>query len=116
MRVVLLPLTLLVAAAMPGRAADAPEPADPVLRLGRTVWLSTCEACHANALSDAPQVKDKAAWAPRLAKGAAALHASALNGRVGSDGAEMPPRGGNVGLSDAEVKAAVNYMMSIANH
>lgn len=93
--------------------AGFPEFEGPVLKLGRTVWMGTCEACHANPMSDAPQVKQWAAWAPRVAKGREALYTSALNGFTGKSGEEMPPRGGNANLSDPEVKAAVEYILKL---
>jgi cytochrome c5 len=79
---------------------------------GREIWMGTCQACHAEALSGAPLITDKTAWAPRLAKGKEALYRSALNGFVGAKGTEMPARGGNSSLSDEQVKAAVDYMVS----
>lgn len=91
-----------------------PEFDAPVLKAGRGVWMGTCRECHANSLSDAPQVKDKAAWEKRIAKGKAALYESALKGRVSPE-AEMPPRGGNPKLTDAEVRAAVDYMIAVVN-
>lgn len=45
---------------------------------GREIWAGTCQACHAETLSGAPLITDKAAWAPRLAKGMEALYRSAL--------------------------------------
>jgi cytochrome c5 len=95
------------------RAAGYPEFDEPTLKLGRQVWLGTCEACHANSMSEAPQVKKPAAWAPRLAKGREVLNAHALNGFTGKSGEEMPPRGGNPNLSDAEVMAALDYMLKL---
>lgn len=79
---------------------------------GREIWMGTCQACHAEALSGAPLITDKAAWTPRLAKGKEALYRSALNGFVGAKGTEMPARGGNSSLTDEQVKAAVDYMVS----
>jgi cytochrome c5 len=104
----------LLAAALPAAWAQASpfaEPADRHLQHGRGIWLGTCRECHANSLSDAPHYKNGSAWQPRLARGSTALYASALRGRVGEGGAEMPPRGGNDRLTDDEVKAAVDYMV-----
>ncbi|MBL8483690.1 MAG: c-type cytochrome, partial [Rhodocyclaceae bacterium] len=56
-----------------------------------------------------PKFGDKAAWAPRIKSGTDALVGSALKGKGG-----MPPKGGNAALSDAEVKAAVEYMVGAA--
>ena len=68
-----------------------------------------CAVCHASGLAGAPKPGDKAAWAPRLATGAAALLASATNGKNA-----MPARGGATDLSDAELKAAVEYLIGKA--
>jgi len=101
-------------AASPAAAAQKfPEFPDPRLKLGRAVWLQTCEACHANDLAGAPLVTNKAAWAPRLAKGREALYKSALNGLTGPKGTQMPPRGGNDKLTDDQVRTAVDYMTAV---
>ncbi len=76
---------------------------------GQQVYETTCFACHGSGAAGAPKLGDKAAWAPRLATGAAALHGSALKGK-----GVMPPKGGNAGLSDADVIAAVDFMLSHA--
>lgn len=74
---------------------------------GKTVYDSTCMACHAAGVANAPKTGDKAAWAPRLKAGVEALYASSLKGKNA-----MPPKGGNLSLADADVKAAVDYMVS----
>lgn len=76
---------------------------------GRKVYETTCMACHAAGVANAPKFGDKKAWAPHLAHGVDGLHQSALKGK-----GAMPPKGGNLTLSDAEVKAAVDYMLSAA--
>ena len=78
---------------------------------GEEIWKGTCQACHAEPMSGAPLITDKAGWAPRIAKGKEALYRSALKGFVGPKGTEMPARGGNASLTDAQVKAAVDYMI-----
>jgi cytochrome c5 len=107
--------TLLLAALAATASAQTsiPDFPDPRLKQGRTVWLGTCEACHANDIAGAPLVRDKAAWKPRLAKGKDALYQSALGGLTGPKGTQMPPRGGNDKLSDDQVRLAVDYMMAI---
>ena len=100
-------------AASPAGAQKFPAFPDPRLQQGRTVWLGTCEACHANDVAGAPLVGNKAAWGPRLAKGKDRLYQSALGGLTGPKGTQMPPRGGNDKLTDDQVKAAVEYMMAI---
>ena len=54
---------------------------------------------------------DRSQWAKRIAKGLDALYASAVNGVNGSAGV-MPAKGGNAALSSAEVKAAVEYLVT----
>lgn len=73
---------------------------------GKTVYEGTCIACHGAGVAGAPKVGDKAAWAPRIKGGVEKLMASATKGKNA-----MPPRGGNAGLSDAQIKAAVEYMV-----
>ncbi len=70
---------------------------------------SGCVACHASGAAGAPIVGNAEAWASRLEKGTEALYASAING-IGA----MPPKGGNMGLSDEEVQAIVDYMVAQA--
>jgi cytochrome c5 len=71
---------------------------------GKKLYETACMACHATGAAGAPKVGDKAAWAPRLKKGADVMHANAIKG-IGA----MPPKGGAT-ASDAEVSAAVDYM------
>ena len=76
-------------------------------RSGEAVYTAICQTCHAAGLAGAPKTGDKAAWAPRIASGSAALLKTALNGKGG-----MPARGGGADLTDAELKAAVEYLVS----
>lgn len=105
------PVAVVVPAVAPPAAAS-PAPAivpasAEVLAAGEKVYTATCAACHTAAVMGAPKLGDPAAWAPRLAKGAAGLHATAIDGIK-----LMPPKGGNPALKDDEVKAAVDYMIS----
>jgi len=85
--------------------------APPPTRNGQQVYLTTCVACHDAGIAGAPKLGDKGQWAKHVAKGLDALYASALNGVQGSTGA-MPAKGGNPALSNAEVRAAVDYMVA----
>ena len=76
---------------------------------GKATYEATCAVCHATGVANAPKFGDKAAWKDRIAKGMDTLHTHALKGFNA-----MPPKGGNMGLSDADVKAAVDYMVSQA--
>ncbi|OGB24928.1 MAG: cytochrome C [Burkholderiales bacterium RIFCSPLOWO2_02_FULL_57_36] len=100
----------------PAPAAEAPAAPAPStasvgdLVKGEEVYKASCVACHGAAVMGAPKLGDKAAWGPRIATGTATLHTNALNGiRL------MPPKGGNPGLKDEDVKAAVDFMVSKAN-
>ena len=78
---------------------------------GKAVYEKNCAMCHGTGVAGAPKFGNAADWAPRVARGAAALYTSALNGTPKG----MPPRGGNGELKDADVKAAVDYMMAAAS-
>jgi cytochrome c5 len=93
----------------PAPAKDAAAAATPV-RDGQQVYQASCVACHDAGIAGAPKVGDRSQWAKRIAKGLDALYAGAVNGIQGSAGV-MPAKGGNPALSDAEVKAAVDYMV-----
>jgi len=75
-------------------------------------FAAGCFACHSPATAaavGAPGMGDKAAWAPRIAKGMDALYATAINGSATNP--LMMPRGGT-GLSDDALKAVVDYMVA----
>ena len=92
----------------PVKSAAAAPPAS---RNGQQVYQTTCVACHDAGIAGAPKLGDKGQWAKHVAKGLDTLYASALNGVQGSAGA-MPAKGGNPALSNAEVRAAVDYMVA----
>ena len=78
---------------------------------GQKVYQSACIACHGAGVAGAPMGGNAAAWTDRIAAGNEIMYANAINGFVGSSGV-MPGKGGNPTLSDAEVKAAVDHMVS----
>ena len=96
------------AAAAPATTAAAAAPAAGAPD-GKKVYDGVCAVCHGAGIAGAPKFGDKAAWAPRLKTGMDTLYASAIKGK-----AAMPPKGGNASLSDADVKAAVDYMAAAA--
>lgn len=74
---------------------------------GKAIYESTCVACHASGVANAPKLGDKAAWGPRIAAGKAAMITSVKNGK-----GAMPPKAGNPKLTDEEIGAAVDYMLT----
>ncbi len=76
---------------------------------GKSIYQGSCAACHASGLAGAPKFGDAAQWAPRIKSGAETLYASALRGK-----GAMPAKGGNIALADADVKAAVDFLMAQA--
>ncbi len=98
----------------PEKAAEKPAAAPaaaaaPAGDKGKKTYETSCAACHATGAANAPKFGDKAAWGPRIATGTPALYNSALKGK-----GAMPAKGGNAGLPDDDVKAAVDYMVSQA--
>ena len=75
---------------------------------GSAIYLSACSACHIAGVAGAP-VPGSDAWAERAANGVDVLVANAIAGV----GAFMPPKGGRPDLSDEEIKAVVEHMMTL---
>ena len=92
-------------AAAPG--GDAAQSAD-ASQAGKALYTQVCQACHAAGVLNAPKFGDKTAWAPRLKDPMDTIYNYALHGK-----GAMPPKGGS-NASDADVKAAVDYMVSAA--
>jgi cytochrome c5 len=110
------PAAVAPAAAAPAAAAPAPSAPSPAASApagaastaeGKAVYDRVCVACHQAGVAGAPKFGDKTAWAPRIATGMDALYASVLKGK-----GAMPPKGGQMAAPDAEIKAAVDYMVA----
>jgi len=97
----------IVAVTMPPLAASAPATSAKVD--GKNVYDTACAACHAAGVAGAPKFGEKTAWAPRLTSGKDTLYASAIKGK-----GAMPPKGGQLQLSDEQVRAAVDVMAQAA--
>ena len=99
-----------VAPAAPAPAAEAAPAAaaTPAADVGKNIYSTTCVACHGSGVAGAPKFGDKAAWAPFIAKGIDDMVQKATQG-VGA----MPPKGGST-ASDADFKAAIQYMVDAA--
>lgn len=93
-------------------AAGAPAPAAPVAAaspedVGQKTYQAYCTVCHGAGIAGAPKTGDKAAWQPRVAQGKDAMYNSAIKGINA-----MPPKGGALNTADADIKAAVDYMLA----
>lgn len=98
-------------AATPTTDATAAAPAADNAAAGEAIYKKTCFLCHGTGAGGAPLLTDSADWAPRVAQGTDVLYQHAIAGFTGSKGM-MPPKGANMALSDDEVKATVDYMLS----
>jgi cytochrome c5 len=107
------PAALAVAAPAPAMitSAVAPVAAATVAAVdaGKALYEKACMACHVAGVAGAPKLGDKTAWAPRLKLGVDGLTASVIKGK-----GAMPARGAAAGVSDADIKAAVQYMVNAA--
>jgi len=83
----------------------------PDLAKGEEVYNSACGLCHTMGIAGAPKLEDKENWTPRITQGMETLFDHALQGFQGKAGV-MPPKGGQMHLSDGDVKAAVTYMVA----
>jgi len=88
-------------------AAAAPVTVDPTsIAKGKQIYDKICSACHNNGLLGAPKIRDKAAWAPLIDEGMPQLFQRAIGGYH-----NHPPKGACNECSDADVIAAVKYMV-----
>lgn len=80
---------------------------DPELKLGEETYLQVCKVCHAQGINGAPVFGNKKNWAPRKEQGLATLVEHASNGF-----GLMPAKGGRSELTEAEITAAIKYMLA----
>jgi cytochrome c5 len=76
---------------------------------GAAIYSAMCARCHATGEYGAPKLGDRVAWEPRFHEGVDHLLDQAIEG-LGA----MPPRGGVDDLGDAELRAAIVYMLEQA--
>jgi cytochrome c5 len=73
---------------------------------GKDIYARACAVCH-NTLP--PKIGEKAAWEPRAKLGLEALVASVIKGK-----GAMPPKAGNPVLSEADLRAATEYLLALS--
>jgi cytochrome c5 len=108
----LIAITPVVVACQPGEPARSPaeiaaraaalQPSDARLA---DLYGHACKACHAMPGTGAPLAGDRAAWAPRAAKGMPALMQSVLGGYKG-----MPAGGQCFSCTADDYRALVRFM------
>jgi S-disulfanyl-L-cysteine oxidoreductase SoxD len=74
---------------------------------GQTIYETTCVSCHGNPAIGAPVLGNKEAWAKVVEKGIDKVYNNAING-INS----MPPKGGNMDLTDEQMKEVIDYMIN----
>lgn len=94
--------------AVTGKNAKAAPP--PVKKLtmqdGQRIYQQNCAICHATGFKHAPKPGDMVTWKPIIDQGFLQTYTNVVSGAHGH-----PPRGACVDCSDAELKAAIKYMM-----
>ena len=85
-------------------AGLAAEPAD--------LYKSNCALCHDSGVAGAPKLGDKEDWAPRISQGKEALYKVGMEGKPGT---AMIAKGGQARLTEADIKAIVDFMVDRAS-
>ena len=102
MRVLVPFLSLLALLSVPARAADtAPE-----------LYVGRCAMCHLPGIGGAPKVGDRQEWTRRVRAGINSVYRNAIEG---IDYSAMTPKAGHTDLTDAQIRAVVDYMLSGAS-
>ncbi len=73
------------------------------------VYRDKCAICHDDGGGGAPRLGVRPDWSSRLSQGRAVLHRNSIDGIPGT---AMVARGGFPELTDAEVVAAVDYLLA----
>jgi cytochrome c5 len=78
---------------------------------GEAIYKSKCSSCHDSGAGQAPRVSVSAEWREREARGRGAMYESAIKGIPAT---AMAAKGGYAELSDEEIRATVDYMLTRA--
>lgn len=84
----------------------APKAKPLTLQDGKRIYDKNCSACHQTGFKGAPKLGDKKAWQPTIDAGFFETYQNVVSGRKGH-----PAVGGCATCTDAELKAAIKYMM-----
>ena len=77
---------------------------------GKEIVEGACSVCHKIGALSAPRLGNHEEWAPRVGKGIDRIIVNAIEGFNA-----MPPKGGQLYLSDEETAAAVIYMVGLVD-
>jgi len=75
-------------------------------RSGDAIYNTICQTCHNTGVANAPKLDDKPAWESRMANGVDGLVKTAISGK-----GAMPPKGGDMSITESEMKSVVEYML-----
>jgi len=100
----------VVAAALAGCGEGGSQTAatETAVHPGEQTYTRFCFSCHAAGVAGAPKVGAAEQWAPRIAKGTAAL----LQASIAGIPPGMPARGLCSQCTDQELGDAIDYMIS----
>jgi cytochrome c5 len=105
------PLTACLRPAATSSVAPVPEPSpNGLVESARLAYERACAGCHEDGLGGAPRTRHPEDWLGRSRLWQAVLTERAKRGYLG-----MPAKGGEPELSDREVQAAAEYMLSITH-
>jgi len=76
---------------------------------GEQIYNKSCVNCHKSGVANAPKLGNTADWKARIEKGTDTLYQSAKNGLPGT---AMMAKGTCGSCSDADLEAAVDYMVN----
>ncbi len=77
------------------------------LSMGADIYKANCKVCHAQGINGAPVYGNKNNWRKRAPQGIDVLVEHASNGY-----GLMPAKGGNMELTEPEIRAAISYMLA----
>lgn len=105
--IILLAFYTVATTAAPRESTDGETVTPHDLIVGEKVFTTTCLSCHGKGEYGAPKPGNASDWKERLKQDQDTLVRHAIDGH-----GRMPPKGGYSNLSDAEVEAAVAYVVN----
>jgi len=77
----------------------------------QTLYAEGCAHCHTPGISDAPKLGDRSVWLQRIRPGMNLLYQAAIDGVPNT---AMAPKGGHRDMTDADIRAIVDFMIAAA--